>query len=144
MNRLAATLVSLALIGLVLEPLLRSPDADGFPLSTYPMFAYPRPTRVVVSYAVGMTRTGQRALTPALVGSGEVLQALVIVERALGGGSLTKMALCTQIAARVQADPGFADVILIRIVVGTHEAVEYLVRHAPGREVERARCPVTR
>lgn len=141
--RIAAVVVSLALIGATLEPLARDPNDDSFPLSTYPMFATKRPTLQTLHYALGETRDGKRrTLSPAMIGSGEILQALKTVEHAVGKGRGELAALCTQIARRVAADADFADVVAIRIVTGTHDAIEYLARDQVGREIELSRCTV--
>ena len=125
------------------SPVRRDPRDDGFPLSTYPMFAWKRPTQLTLDYALGVTATGDRRyLTPRLVGSSEVLQALAVIQRARATRSLP--ALCRAIAARVAADADYRDVVALRIVTGTHDAVDFLVRDVIGREVERARCEVTR
>lgn len=143
MNRPAAAVVSIAMIVAVASPVIREPWDDGFPLSPYAMFATPRPTRLTMDYALGATATGERRyLTPRLVGSAEVLQALKVISRARATRSLP--ALCTAIAARVAADADHADVVAIRIVSGTHDAVDFLVRGVIGRETERTRCEVRR
>ena len=62
----------------------RDPRDDAFPLSTYPMFAEPRPTTLTMDYALGETAAGERrTLSPRLVGTGEVLQAYARFERAV-------------------------------------------------------------
>lgn len=138
-------MVSLALVGAVLAPLLRTPDADSFPLSTYPMFASQRPTQQTYLYALGATAAGtRRVLDPAHVGTGEVLQALEVFEHAHAAGSRELAALCSSIAARVAAAADLADITAIRIVSGTHDAVEYLARGRVGEERDIMRCPVRR
>jgi hypothetical protein len=138
-----AALVSTALVAATLEPLLRAPTDDGFPLSTYPMFATKRPTVQTFHYALGVTRDGnRRTLSPAMIGSGEILQALSIIGSAVGRGEVKP--LCEAIAARVAGEDEFADIVAIRIVTGTHDAVEYLSRGVVGREMERVRCEVKR
>jgi hypothetical protein len=138
-----AALVSTALVAATLEPLLRAPTDDGFPLSTYPMFATKRPTVQTFHYALGVTRdSNRRTLSPAMIGSGEILQALSIIGRAVGRGE-TKQ-LCEAIAKRVAGEDEFADIVTIRIVTGTHDAVEYLSHGVVGREIERMRCEVKR
>lgn len=139
---MAAVVVSVALIGATLSPLARKPADDGFPLSTYPMFAWRRPTKLTMSYPLGVTAQGPRYLSPGVVGSFEVLQARAIVERAVAKGGKELAMLCDRIAARVAMTPRFADVTAIRIVTGNHDAVEFLVRGAPGIEYERAACEV--
>jgi hypothetical protein len=141
--RVVAALVSTALVAAVLEPLVRAPSDDGFPLSTYPMFATKRPTVQTFHYALGVTRDGKRrTLSPRMIGTGEILQALTIIGRAIGRGEAKP--LCETIAARVAGEDEFADIVAIRIVTGTHDAVEYLSRGVVGREVERVRCEVKR
>ncbi len=131
-----AIVICLALVGATLSPLVRDPADDGFPLSTYPMFAYPRPTLQSIDYAIGETARGERrAITPAMVGTHEVLQARAVFERAVGGGHAALFALCREIAARAPDD-----VAVVKIVRGTHDAVEYLVDHRLGREDEYVRC----
>ncbi|MEO8698902.1 MAG: hypothetical protein ABI867_02630 [Kofleriaceae bacterium] len=140
---LFAIIVATVLLGATLAPVVLDPVRDDdFPLSTYPMFATARPTTLRISYALGVTRTnGRRSISPTLVGSGEVLQAYMILERAVTRRS-ELAALCTRIADRVRdADP---DIVTIRIVTGTHDTIAYLVDAKLGPEVERIRCEVRR
>lgn len=126
-------------------PLLRDPHEDSFPLSTYPMFGEPRATTLTMDYALGVTATGERrTLSPRLAGTGEVLQAYALFERAVHGPRVELQRLCTELAARVAGDPDYRDVVAIRIVTGTHDAVDYLVRHRIGTERDRIRCVVRR
>lgn len=143
MSRAVAGMISIALIGATLSPLARAPADDGFPLSTYPMFAWRRPTQLTMSYALAVTPAGTRPIPPRLVGSAEVLQARATIDRAVrqGGGELA--ALCQRIAAAVRG-AGLADVTQIRIVTGTHDAVDFLVRGVRGPERERTSCAVRR
>lgn len=142
-NRVTAAVVSIALLGATLEPLIRQPWDDSFPLSPYAMFAFKRPTQLTMEYAFGVTSTGERhALTPRIVGSSEVLQALTVIAQAKAANELPQ--LCAQIAARVAELEAYAEVTEIRIVSGTHDAVDYLVRHIEGSEVPRVRCAVMR
>lgn len=141
----AAAIVSLALIGATLWPLARDPADDGYPLSTYPMFSWKRPTKMRLTYGIGLTAAGQRRyLSPAIAGSREILQARAILERAAGQGPKALRALCDAMAARVAASPAHADVVELRIVVATHDAVEFLVRDVVAPESERMRCVVKR
>jgi hypothetical protein len=143
--RVWPVVVSVALIAATLWPVTRDPRDDGFPLSTYPMFASRRPTRQTYRYALGETATGERrTLAPSVVCTGEVLQALRVIDRAMAGDRAEQQKLCASIAARVAADDDFADIVAIRLVTGTHDAVEYLVRDVVGSEVEHLRCTVTR
>ena len=133
------------LLAAVAWPLVRDPLDDGFPLSTYPMFAVPRATELTMDYALGETTTGtRRTLSPALAGTGEALQAYALFESAVHGPRERLQQLCTQIAARVAVDEDYRDVSIVRIVTGHHDAVDYLVRGHIGPELERIHCLVTR
>jgi hypothetical protein len=143
--RAFAAAVSIALIAIVVSPVVRRPQDDDFPLSTYPMFATPRPTKMSLDYAIGETTAGERrTLSPSLLGTGEVLQAFMMLARAVHQGAAGTQPLCARIAAAVASDPDYADVATVRIVTGTHDAVDYLVRGQRGREIERTRCAVVR
>ncbi|HUS31859.1 MAG TPA: hypothetical protein VMZ53_25335 [Kofleriaceae bacterium] len=137
--------VSLALVAATLEPLVRDPYDDGFPLSTYPMFATKRQTVQTFHYALGVTRDGKRrTLSPSLIGSSEILQALRVIEHAVGGGKGALTSLCETIAKRVASDDDFTDIAFVRIVKGTHDAVRYLGDDEIGVESELLRCEVRR
>jgi len=143
MNRVAAAIVSIAMLVATASPVLRKPWEDGFPLSPYAMFAFRRPTKLTMDYPLGVTASGERRyLSPWIVGSSEVLQALRVVVRAKESRTLPE--LCATIAQRVATLDDYRDVGTIRIVTGTHDAVEFLVRDQVGVEQEKARCDVKR
>jgi hypothetical protein len=144
-SRAAALIASVGLIGATLSPLFCRPVDDGFPLSTYPMFAAPRPRQLTASYPLGVTADGRRRyLSPALVGSSEVLQAYAIVDRAVAQRGAAIRGLCEAIARRVADSPAHRDVVAIRLVTGTHDAIELLARDRVGTEYEHGRCDVPR
>ena len=151
MRRHLAAIVSIGLCGAALEPVLREPDdpdSDDFPLSTYPMFAAPRPAELTMAWARGVAPGGRRALAPEHVGTGEVMQAFATLQRAASGGPDGGPALCRAIAARVAGDAARGDVAEIELVVGTYDAVRWLAGDAAGAgmldEAVLARCPVVR
>jgi hypothetical protein len=152
MRRHLAAIASIGLCGAVLEPVVRAPgdpDADGFPLSTYPMFAAPRPAELTMAWARGVAPGGWRALSPRHAGTGEVMQAFATIQRAAGGAPEDRAALCGAIAARVAGDAGLGDLVEIELVVGTYDAVRWLAGDAAAapeasREAVVARCPVVR
>ncbi|MBA3817515.1 MAG: hypothetical protein H0X17_01365 [Deltaproteobacteria bacterium] len=144
MSRVAAAVVSIVLLGATLSPLHRKPADDGYPLSTYPMFAWKRPTQLRMSYALGVTPAGRRYIPPLLVGSFEVLEARATIDGAVSRGGRELSELCHRIAGNVRQRADFAEVTAIRIVTGTHEAIDFLVRGVIGREIERTRCEVPR
>jgi hypothetical protein len=144
-HRWAAAVVSIGLVVAVLEPLVRSPYDDGFPLSTFPMFATPISGKVTMSFARGVTADGRRlALSPAHLGTGEVLQASSRIGGAVDAGPRASLALCMAIVPRVAGDAALLDVVAIELVTGTYNAVEAYAHGAGGHEVTRARCDVPR
>ena len=143
--RVVPAILSVALIAITLSPVLRQPSDDGYPLSTYPMFAFKRPTKLTMDYALGVTAAGKTVfLRPWHTGSGEVLQARAIIDRGVHGGPKALGALCTDIAKRVATDEEFPDVVTIELVTGTHDAVDYLVRHVEGKVTVKGQCKVPR
>jgi hypothetical protein len=97
-----------------------------------------------MSYPLGISRTGERRyLRPAWIGSGEVLQAYTIVTQAVHGGAGPAQGLCRKIAERIAAS-GDDDIVTVRIVSGTHDALDVLLRDQLGTEVEKTRCQVRR
>lgn len=142
--RLAAV-ISIVLVAAALEPVVRSPDDDGFPLSTFPMFASARPSELAMTYAQGVTRDGAlRTLTPAHVGTGEVMQAYAMLQAAAARGDAARDELCAAIAARVARDDAYRDVVAIRVVSARQDAVAYLADGTTGEAHLRAMCPVRR
>jgi hypothetical protein len=138
-----AAVASIVLVAAAASPVLRDPADDSFPLSTYPMFAHERERTFTVAYPIGRTGEGaRRVLEPRFVGTTEVLQALTVVDDALASGDGD--ALCARIARAVGRDRVYRDVVAIELVVGTHDAVDYLVRGRVGAESVRTRCGVAR
>lgn len=145
MNRIWPALVSIALLGAVISAVLRDPLDDGFPISTYPMFAQPRGTRLELAYGLGAARDGRtRTLPFEVVGTGEALQAAAIYDDAVAGGSKRLPRLCTSIAATLAHDAAFADLETVQIVAGTHDVIALLVHGTRGPERVRWSCPVVR
>lgn len=130
----------------MLAVVARNPVDDGFPLSTFPMFAAPRPATLNMGYAQGVTAGGSsRTLSPTHLGTGEVMQAFAMLQRGvLGGKPDDRKALCEAIAQRVARDGRYRDVVAVRLVSATHDAVAYLGEGKIGAERERARCAVPR
>jgi hypothetical protein len=142
---LARVLISLAFVGATLSALIRDPLDDGFPVSTYPMFAQPRTIHYTEDYALGVDRMGATRPLPAETsGSSEVLQAAAVYEDAVHGGGKQLGPLCTAVAQRVAADPELHDVVAVRIVEGTHDVLALLDRGTRGPERVRWGCAVVR
>ncbi len=143
-QRLVGAVVSVVAVLATAYPVVLDPiRGDSFPLSTYPMFAVARPTKQSFDYAVALTATGERRrIRPRHVANHEVMQARMAFHHASRGKTLP--ALCARIAGRVAADPALADVVTIRIVRGTHDALDLLVRGVRGPERTLHECEVPR
>jgi len=83
----------------VLSPLF-SGAPDSFPLSTYPMFAQPRGQPSLDSVVALMADGGEERLPPPLIGTKEVLQAKVLIQRSVEAGPEAMAGLCQDVAAR--------------------------------------------
>jgi hypothetical protein len=143
-RRWLAYLVGLGLPVAVLSPIW-SGAPDSFPLSTYPMFARPR-GQPTLHTLVGVTADGsERRLSPELVGSNEVLQAKVLIQRSVAEGSEAMAQLCESTAARVAQDVAFRELQALAIVARRYDPVDYFV-HGPAALEEQVlvRCEVPR
>lgn len=144
MSRLVAFTWGLGLVAATALPLARSPHDDGFPFSTYPMFATPRdkPSLLV---AEGIKEDGERvALPPRLVANGSVMQAMYTLHQAQSQGPDALRELCRVIAVRVRKSPPHAGVRRVQIVSSRFDPIAYF-EHGPQPE-ERAvlqRCRVS-
>jgi hypothetical protein len=123
-ERGTALFVSGVLIAAVAIPGVRmvvSPDApDGFPLSTYPMFAHD-PGRVAeLATVVVITPSGYERLSPeTIAGTDQAVQAAKTVRWAIDRGRAASAALCRDIAARVER-PG-----TVAVVIEEHDAIAW-------------------
>jgi hypothetical protein len=131
------------LVSLAIYPIFRDPRADGFPFSTYPMFAQPR-ERPTLYFVEGLTSNRDTvALPPELVANGPVMQALGTLGRAQSQGRASLRQLCERIAAKVAARPDFAQVRRVQLVSASFEPIAYFM--VGPRQEERAvlqRCRV--
>ncbi|MGH9228089.1 MAG: hypothetical protein ACRD07_05035 [Acidimicrobiales bacterium] len=135
-ERATALFVSGVTVAAVAVPgvrLLASPDApDGFPLSTYPMFAHDPGRVAVLPTAVVITPSGdvERLSPETIAGTDQVIQAATTVRRAIDRGGAASVALCRDIAARVEGAGTVA------VVVEEHDAIAW---SAGEREPRRRR-----
>lgn len=141
-----AAVVAVGLLGLTLWPLTRHPRADGFPFSTYPMFATTRPRLQAVHHAVVRPKAGDGvAARPALLGTDEVMQAAALVRKAVAAGPVAAEQLCAHVARRVAAsdDPADAPAAEVEIRTDTFDAVAYFAGdRRPRASQVHARCRV--
>jgi len=144
---LPPALLAAGLLGATLWPLTRHPSAEGFPLSTYPMFASHRPRLQTVDHVVARAGAGgdPAPVRPALLGTDEVMQAVALVRGAIARGPGAAHELCTRVAARIAASTDAADAALTEVEVrsDSYDAVAYFAgdRRARGGRVH-ARCRV--
>jgi hypothetical protein len=120
---LPIAIVIVALV--VLSPALRTSPRDGFPLSTYPMFATDVGRTARIDTAVGLRADGSTAmLSPQLVtGTGEVILAASTVTNAVNAGPDRAAGLCAEIASRVAGHR--TGIVEVRLATETYDAVDY-------------------
>jgi hypothetical protein len=145
-GRVHAYLVSAVVLGAMASPGLRAPHDDGFPLSTYPMFAHRRGRVNEVTSALAVAPDASEArVPPRYVANAESMQAFYTLARAVAAGSAAAQALCEAIAQRLPSasDPRLARAVRVELVTERVDAIDYLAgRVLPsGRQVH-ARCPV--
>lgn len=106
---------------MVVAPALRPTPRDGFPLSTYPMFAADRGREAAVVTAVGVDRDDavERLDPETIADSDEVMLAAATVRRAVAAG--TDARLCVEIAERLSG----GGVRAVEIRTETYDAVAY-------------------
>lgn len=143
-QRCVAYVVGLGLPLAVLSPIW-SGAPDSFPLSTYPMFARPR-GQPTLHTLVGLTADGrERRLPPEIVGSKEVLQAKVLIQRSVAEGPSAMAQLCETTAARVAESAEFRDLRALAIVARRYDPVDYFVKGPSPLEQETlSHCDVPR
>lgn len=137
-------LIGLAASAAVLSP-LGSMGADSFPISSYPMFARPRGQPTLYAVMARASDGSERRLAPSWLGSSEVLQAKVLIQRSVERGPAAMRALCRSVAARIAAAPDAGDLRAVEIVRRRYDPVGYFVNGPEPLEQERLeRCPVPR
>jgi len=143
-RRWAAYAVGLGLPLAVLSPIV-SGATDSFPLSTYPMFSHPRGQPTLYAMVATTAQGREQRLTPELVGTKEVLQAKVLIQRAVDGGEASMAELCEDTAARVAAAALPGGALEVAIVRRQYDPIGYFVRGpTPIAEETLWRCAVSK
>ena len=125
MSRLIATTWGLGLVLVVASPMLRSPQDDGFPLSTFPMFAEPL-TEPTFYSAEGIRPDQSRVMVPPeIIANGAAMQAVQTLQTAHGHGRKALRELCERIAEHVPRDPQLREVQRVEIVSARYDPVAY-------------------
>jgi hypothetical protein len=136
--------VGVAAAAAVLSPLASMHD-DSFPLSSYPMFARPRGQPTLYAVVARAGDGSERRLAPSWLGSSEVLQAKVLIQRSVERGPEATRALCRSVAERIAAAPGASDLRSVEIVRRRYDPIAYFVSGPEPLEQQRLeRCPVPR
>jgi hypothetical protein len=125
-------LVLVAVVLVMAWPALRRPPTDGFPMSTYPMFASDRGATSTIATAVGVTEVGTVVrLTPeVLAGSDEPMQAISTAGAAIRDGWSDQW--CVQVADRVDDK----EIVTIEVRRETHDIVEFFTDDAAALDVD--------
>ncbi len=131
--------VTVAVALAVLAPAVLPGGADGFPISTYPMFTSDRGRVVALDTVVLVDGDGRHRLSPEVIGgTDEIVLAAVVVSDAIDGGTVTLDRLCREVVARVDRAG------TVEVVTERHDAVALLQRDEPPLEVEvHHRCEAT-
>lgn len=143
-------------VALMVAPALGNSPADGFPLSTYPMFAADRGREATIATAVGLTASGEvERLTPVLLaGTDEPILAVRTADLAVSTGDSGQW--CEEVATRVArampeaggADQGKPDqdqVLVVQVRRETHDVTATVVDGAEPLAIEvHAECRVDR
>ena len=145
MERARAYLLSVVLLGAVGWPAFRAPSDDGFPLSTYPMFAQRRGrVHEVVSARAVAADGGAKLVPPALIANAETMQAIRTLSRAIRAGEEDAQRLCEKIAERLATDDELGRAVRVELVTERVDAIDYLAGRAQSELVRvHARCPVS-
>jgi hypothetical protein len=143
-ERVRAYALSVVLLGAVGWPAFREPSNDGFPLSTYPMFAQRRGRVHEVVSARAVAADGSTVLVPpALIANAETMQAIRTLSRAIRAGEHEAQPLCERIAVRLAGDAQLGRSVRVELVTERVDAIEYLAGRARAELVRvHARCPV--
>jgi hypothetical protein len=113
---------------------------DSFPLSTYPMFAKHRGQPEMVKL-IAITAEGGLPVRPELLGTGEVLQAKVLLEQVAVKSAGQRRKFCTQTANRLAKLPEAAAWRELELVRVKYDPIDYFYNDArPISETVLTRC----
>lgn len=143
-RRAQAYTLCAALLGATAAPALSDPSDDGFPLSTYPMFAEDRGRVAPVVRAVAIGTDGSERRVPAvLLANSEPMQALQTLRKTIAAGPGEAVRLCRAVASRIRAsgDSELASQSRLELQTVRVDSVAYLAGEAePVSRKVHARC----
>jgi hypothetical protein len=133
-SRWPAYVVGLGVVVAAALPAFRPATRDGYPFSTYPMFTDRRDeVRLAVVERIDHEgRVGR--VSPALIGSNNVMQAHAMVQRSVGRGPEAALELCRSIAERISKREHGKKRVAVRVVRAHFNPVAYFVAAAEPRE----------
>jgi hypothetical protein len=142
--RVRAYLVGAVMVLAVAWPITWDSRRDSFPLSTYPMFSFPRQRAETLSSVVVQTPAGEivRLSSPLISGGSETTLASVTVINAINGGRDKTDELCREVAQRLtgSADHAGGEVL---VVTERWDVVHYLQGgRTPEKRTVHTTCPV--
>lgn len=125
--RLAAGLLTAAVVLVLASPALLPDRRDSFPLSTFPMFSSLIEPIVDIDYAIGLDEGGNDiTLDPeTIAGTDEIIIAGSVVSQAVRGGETALAPLCSAIATRVSSGSRESSIVGIEIRTDRLDAVAY-------------------
>jgi hypothetical protein len=143
MSRVIAFTWGLGLVLVAASPMLRNPLNDGFPLSTFPMFAEPLAKPAFYS-AEGVRPDRSRVMVPPeVIANGAAMQAAQTLQAAHVQGVEALRQLCERIAKQVPLDPKLREVQRVEIVSTSHDPIAYFTSaSAPGERHVLHKCRV--
>lgn len=130
-----------------LWPGLDASFKDSFPLSNYPMFARHRGKPPLVQMVGIGKEDAPLVLGPPLIGTREVLQAKVIIERAAAGGTQARAEFCAEVAKRVavRTNPRYREIHRVEMVRVQFDPIGYFEKGPiPMSRKVIVSCPVER
>jgi hypothetical protein len=143
MSRVIAFTWGLGLVLVTASPLLRAPLDDGFPLSTFPMFAAPLEQPVFYSAEAVRPDRSRVMVPPEIIANGAAMQAAQTLQAAHAQGLEALRQLCGRIAKQVPRDPKLREVQRVEIVSTRYDPLAYFMSApAPGERDVLHKCRV--
>ena len=144
LQRLYGGILSLALIGLSLWPLFRSPPQDSYPFSNYPMFARKK-GHPLVHRVVGITASGERVrIPPEMIANDEVMQAYRTIRLAVIKGRKRTAQLCRVTADTIRRTKAMPEVRRLEVLTDRYDSIRYFSGDTkPMKTRTHSRCRVT-
>ncbi|HKY36210.1 MAG TPA: hypothetical protein VJN18_09745 [Polyangiaceae bacterium] len=127
MSRAIAFSWGLGLVLVAASPMLQSPLDDGFPLSTFPMFAEPLAEPMFYSAEGVRPDRSEIMVPPEIIANGAAMQAVQTLQTAHAQGRKALRQLCERIAKRVPQEPKLRGMQRVEIVSTRYDPIAYFV-----------------